>query len=160
MTRTNSSEPSPPTTDVRRRMLATKRRDTPEELRIRSALHRSGLRYSIDARVLCSSRARADILFRRVRVVVFVDGCFWHGCPKHGTKPKKNAKWWAAKLEANIRRDRETDCQLRAAGWRVIRVWAHEAPEQAARRIGRAVATRRGAAGFRGPRAPRRGRSR
>ena len=129
--------------DVRRRMVATKRRDTPGELRIRCLLHGRGLRYSVDARALAGSRRRADLVFRRDRIAVFVDGCFWHGCPHHKTQPKQNAAWWRAKLAGNVRRDRDTDLQLRAAGWLVIRVWTHEDAEQAASRIYRAVLRRR-----------------
>lgn len=125
-------------------MMATKRRDTPGELRLRQALHRMGLRYSIDAPPLPDLRRRADVLFRRDRVAVFVDGCFWHGCPRHKSQPKANAEWWRAKLAANIRRDRDTDRRLRAAGWLVIRVWAHEAPDSAAQRVQRSLARRRG----------------
>ena len=124
-------------------MAATKRRDTPGEVGVRRALHRMGLRYSVDARALESSRRRADIVLRRDRVAVFVDGCFWHGCPKHKTRPKANAVWWRTKLAANVRRDRDTDRELRAAGWLVIRVWTHEDFERAAGRIYRAVIRRR-----------------
>jgi DNA mismatch endonuclease (patch repair protein) len=102
-----------------------------------------GFRYSIDAAPLPSLRRRADILFRRERVAVFVDGCFWHGCPRHKTLPKTNADWWRAKLSANIRRDRDTDSRLRAASWLVVRVWAHEAPDRAAHRVQRTLARRR-----------------
>jgi DNA mismatch endonuclease (patch repair protein) len=67
--------------------------------------------------------------------VVFVDGCFWHGCPEHGTWPKRNDVWWAAKLRRNVERDRDTDSRLRAAGWKVVRIWEHEVPELAADRV-------------------------
>ncbi len=66
---------------------------------------------------------------------MFVDGCFWHACPKHASWPKINAKWWRAKIERNVARDRDTDAKLRAAGWKVIRVWAHDDATLAARRI-------------------------
>jgi DNA mismatch endonuclease (patch repair protein) len=125
-------------------MIATKRRDTPGELRIRRILHRSGLRYAIDARPLHTSRRRADIVFRRARVAVFVDGCFWHCCPQHRSQPKQNGAWWKAKLAANVRRDRDTDRELRSAGWVVLRIWSHEAPEEAVRRVLRALAGRKG----------------
>ncbi len=125
-------------------MAATKRRDTPEEVRLRRVLHRMGLRYSVDSSPLPKLRRRADVLFRRDKVAIFVDGCFWHCCPQHKSQPKANAEWWQAKLAANVRRDRDTDRRLRAAGWLVIRVWAHEAPERAARRVQRSLARRRG----------------
>ena len=84
-------------------------------------------------------RRRADLVFTRAKVAVYVDGCFWHGCPLHGTWPKANAEWWRAKLERNIKRDRDTDRQLEAAGWRVARVWEHEDMVAAAVRIAEAV---------------------
>ena len=81
------------------------------------------------------SRSKADIVFTKAKVVVFVDGCFWHCCPKHGTLPKKNARWWRTKLAANVERDRKLDRQLRSAGWAVIRVWEHEDTARAAARV-------------------------
>ncbi len=85
--------------------------------------------------MLESSRRTIDITFPRPRVAVFVDGCFWHGCPIHGTSPKNNAAWWRAKIDANIARDRDTDSRLREAGWIVIRIWEHEDIEAAADRV-------------------------
>jgi DNA mismatch endonuclease (patch repair protein) len=84
-------------------------------------------------------------LFRGPRVAVYVDGCFWHGCPLHGTTPVSNHNWWVAKLERNKERDRDTDRRLRKAGWRVIRVWEHEPTGSAADRVERAVRQSRGA---------------
>jgi len=78
---------------------------------------------------------RPDFVFRRERLVVFVDGCFWHGCPEHGTWPKQNADFWRNKIETNMRRDRDTNERLVSQGWEVIRVWEHEEPDHAARRI-------------------------
>jgi DNA mismatch endonuclease (patch repair protein) len=80
-------------------------------------------------------RRRADLVFPSARVAVFVDGCFWHGCPEHATWPKQNAGWWRDKIEANRRRDRDTDARLREVGWQPVRVWEHEPVEEAARRI-------------------------
>ncbi len=77
----------------------------------------------------------ADVLFRRARVVVFVDGCFWHSCPQHGTMPKSNRTWWEQKLRANVDRDRRADAALKESGWRVVRIWEHEIPAKAADRI-------------------------
>jgi DNA mismatch endonuclease (patch repair protein) len=74
-------------------------------------------------------------VFPRWRVAVFVDGCFWHGCPEHGRRPHHNAAWWDAKFERNRRRDRDTDGQLESRGWAVVRVWEHEPPENAAERV-------------------------
>jgi DNA mismatch endonuclease, patch repair protein len=116
-------------------MARTGRRDTAPEVRLRSELHRRGLRYSIDVPPLEGVRRRADIVFFRRKLAVFVDGCFWHACPIHATWPKTNADWWKDKLETNKQRDRETDRQLEEAGWDVVRVWEHEDPVVAAERI-------------------------
>jgi DNA mismatch endonuclease (patch repair protein) len=88
-------------------------------------------------------RRRADIVFAKKRVVVFVDGCFWHGCPEHGTWPKENRQWWREKIEANVARDRDTDTRLRASGWTVVRVWEHEDPLQAAGAIAHRLGSQR-----------------
>jgi DNA mismatch endonuclease (patch repair protein) len=116
-------------------MLATRRRDTAAERDLRRCLFGLGLRYRVDRAVLPGVRRRADVVFTSARVAVFVDGCFWHRCPNHGTNPKANAEWWAAKLDANWTRDRDTDARLTKAGWDVVRVWEHEAPADAAARI-------------------------
>lgn len=99
---------------------------------MRRELHRRGLRYFVDRAPLKGQRRRADLVFPRRKVAVYVDGCFWHSCPVHATKPKNNAEWWAAKLEANVVRDRSTDAALADAGWTVVRVWEHQAPASAA----------------------------
>jgi DNA mismatch endonuclease (patch repair protein) len=129
--------------DARRRMQVVRRRDTAPEVALRSALHRLGLRFRLHRRVLPGLRRHADIVFTRVRVVVYVDGCFWHGCPVHGTQAKANASFWRQKLEANQRRDLDTDRRLRESGWEVIRIWEHCDPEAAARQILAAVRSRR-----------------
>lgn len=115
------------------------RRDTLPELALRRALYARGLRYRVDVAPLPGLRRRADVVFSAARVAVFVDGCFWHSCPLHGTSPKANAAWWAVKLVDNVRRDRDTDARLVEQGWVVIRVWEHEASEDAAERIAAAV---------------------
>jgi DNA mismatch endonuclease (patch repair protein) len=119
-------------------MTSQRQRDTKREMELRSLLHRRGLRFRVHA-LLPGLRRRSDIVFTRARVVVFVDGCFWHGCPEHGTWPKQNADWWRKKIEANQRRDRDTDARLRAAGWTVIRVWEHDDPIEAADRVTKVV---------------------
>ena len=116
-------------------MLSTRRRDTSAEMAIRRLLHARGLRFRVDREVLPGTRRRADIVFVSARIVVFVDGCFWHSCPLHRTRPRANAAWWAAKLATNRRRDAETNRQLLEAGWLVQRVWEHEVPATAAARI-------------------------
>lgn len=116
---------------ARRTMKANKRRDTKPELRIRSALHRSGLRYRVDTAPLKSVRHRADIVLTRVHVAVFIDGCFWHGCPEHFIPPKTNAEYCRQKIQRNRDRDKETDRILADAGWTVLRFWEHEHPRDA-----------------------------
>jgi DNA mismatch endonuclease (patch repair protein) len=138
----NLLKPLPPDESVRRRMQATSQRDTPPELALRRALHARGLRYRVDYPPIQGVPRRADIVFRRARVAVFVDGCFWHGCPVHGTLPKKNRGWWIAKLDANRTRDGDTDRQLRAGGWLSLRFWEHDDPGNAADRVLTAVRSR------------------
>lgn len=123
-------------------MQATRQRDTPPELALRSALHRMGLRFRLQVTPLPGLRRRADLVFRRARVAVFVDGCFWHGCPQHATWPKQNAEWWREKIEGNRCRDADTDTRLAEAGWLAVRVWAHEDPAEAALRVAAAVRMR------------------
>jgi DNA mismatch endonuclease (patch repair protein) len=126
-------------------MRNTRQRDTPAEMRLRSALHGRGARYRVQVSPLEGLRRRADIVFPRERVAVFVDGCFWHSCPEHGTVPRANRSWWEAKLDGNRRRDLDTDERLRAAGWEAIRVWEHDDPDVAAAAILAAVRARRSA---------------
>jgi DNA mismatch endonuclease (patch repair protein) len=119
-------------------MRGNRKRDTKPEIAIRSSLHRSGLRFRKDFPIRADSGRpiRADIVFPRARVAVFVDGCFWHRCPQHGTSPRSNSGYWRPKLDRNVERDREVDRRLTDAGWTVVRVWEHEDPEDAARQIG------------------------
>lgn len=124
------------------RMKRVRRRDTDAERRLRSALHRLGLRFRIDVQVVPSVRTRADILFVSARVVVFVDGCFWHGCPEHGSAPKANATWWKQKIDRNRDRDERANEALGSEGWAVLRVWEHEEPLRAAKRISRVLSRR------------------
>lgn len=121
------------------RMSRQRTRDTAAEWALRRLIHARGLRYRVDAVLPGLPRRRADILFPRQKVAVFVDGCFWHGCPEHKTAPKSNAAWWATKLARNIERDRETDTHLAELGWKVVRIWEHENPECAADRVEAAV---------------------
>lgn len=123
---------------IRERMRAQRTRDTDAERAIRSALFRRGLRFRVNQKLL--PRKTIDIVFPRARVAVLVDGCFWHACPLHATWPKANAEWWRNKIEENRRRDVATNETLVAAGWTVIRVWEHVAPETAADRIAALVA--------------------
>lgn len=114
------------------RMSRQARRDTAPELCLRRLLFARGLRYRVDAPLPGMPRRRADVLFTRRRVAVFIDGCFWHSCPVHGTVPRSNRDWWVAKLDKNMARDRETDTYLSANGWTVLRFWEHEDMELAA----------------------------
>ncbi len=118
------------------------RRDTKPELALRRAVWRLGLRYRVDVAPI-PGRRRADLVFTRANVAVYVDGCFWHSCPQHATVPKANREWWVAKLQANVARDRDTDARLAERGWVVIRVWEHEDVDKAARQIAGTVRTRR-----------------
>ena len=86
---------------------------------------------------------KPDFIFAKLKLAVFVDGCFWHGCPSHATWPKQNAEFWRAKIVANQERDRDTDARLRADGWGVVRVWAHETPREAASRVAKLVRARK-----------------
>lgn len=122
---------------TRKSMLSNKRRDTTTELAVRRELFRRGLRYRVDFAPVPGLRRRADIVFTRARVAVFIDGCFWHGCPVHATHPKQNAEYWGSKLAANVERDRDTDRRLSAAGWCVARFWEHESPTSVAAAIER-----------------------
>ncbi|AYJ47189.1 very short patch repair endonuclease [Rhodococcus sp. P1Y] len=117
------------------RLSKQRRRDTKPEVALRQELHRRGLRYFVDRAPLKGMRRRADLVFPRRKVAVFVDGCFWHSCPIHATKPRNNAQWWADKLDANVARDRDTDDRLAAQGWTVVRVWEHEPASDAADRV-------------------------
>ena len=118
-------------------------RDTGPERAIRSRLHAVGLRYRVHRRPVAGVQREADIVFGGAKVAVFVDGCFWHGCPEHGTWPANNADWWRAKIEGNRERDRDTDDRLAEAGWVVVRVWEHENPDAAVGRIVEVVEARR-----------------
>jgi len=110
-------------------------RNTGVERALRSELHRRGLRYRVHRRPIPGLRRESDVVNARLRLAVFVDGCFWHGCPDHATWPKANAEFWREKIEGNRARDRDTDAKLRDAGWTVVRIWEHEDPVEAADRV-------------------------
>ncbi|CCH89537.1 DNA mismatch endonuclease Vsr [Modestobacter italicus] len=110
---------------------------------MRKLLHAAGLRYRVDSPPLRTMRRRADLVFGPARVAVFIDGCFWHNCPLHGNMPRANTDYWMPKLKRNRERDADTDRQLRAAGWLVIRAWEHEDPTEVAARVIEAVHERR-----------------
>ena len=131
--------PKASSSEALRRMRSTRQRDTAAEIELRRVLHAHGLRYRVNKSILPNVRRRADIVFIGAGVAVFVDGCFWHCCPTHQSFPKANKEWWAAKLKANRLRDKDTDRRLLRSGWRVVHVWEHESPTEAAERIARVV---------------------
>jgi DNA mismatch endonuclease, patch repair protein len=120
-------------------MQANRRRDTAPELAVRRLIHAAGLRYRVDAKPIATLNRRADLVFRRAKVAVFVDGCYWHGCPRHGTAAAVNREYWSSKIARNRARDRETDRLLGEEGWRVLRFWEHEEPRAVSAEVIRAV---------------------
>lgn len=124
-------------------MQANRSRDTRPEMALRRRLHSLGLRYQVASRPLKSIGRTADLVFRGPRVAVFVDGCFWHRCPAHGTSPRTNADYWNPKLDRNVERDRQIDAVLADEGWLSVRVWEHEDPDLAAARVAQIVGERR-----------------
>jgi DNA mismatch endonuclease (patch repair protein) len=133
------AEPPPASSpEVSERMKLVRRRDI-----VRSALHRRGLRFRVDVPFSFLARHRADVVFGPAKLVVFVDGCFWHGCPLHGETPKANSDWWRSKIERVQRRDRKTDAAFRAHGWEVLRVWEHKQASEAADRVQHSLRARR-----------------
>ncbi|WP_036937915.1 very short patch repair endonuclease [Acidipropionibacterium acidipropionici] len=120
---------------VAKSMRSNRRRDTKPELAVRRMLHARGLRYRVDYAPGPDKRRRADIVFTRQKVAVFIDGCFWHGCPEHATIPKAHADYWVRKLARNRERDVETTAELEAEGWTVLRFWEHEDPKTVANAI-------------------------
>jgi DNA mismatch endonuclease, patch repair protein len=107
-------------------MQSNRSRDTAPEMALRRALHRLGFRYRVATRPIPDLRRTADIVFTRRRVAVFLDGCFWHGCPDHHRKPNQNSQYWGPKITRNVERDLDTTAQLTSAGWTVLRFWEHE----------------------------------
>lgn len=132
-------------------MLGNRNRDTSPERALRSLVHAAGLRYRVAAKPLPGMRRTADLVFRPARVAVFVDGCFWHGCPDHFVPPKTNPEYWREKIGRNVQRDRDTDARLAEAGWLVLRFWEHESAEKCSRVVCEAVASRRAAVAARNP---------
>lgn len=113
-------------------MARTTGRDNPHEVELRRLLHARGLRFRVHYPVPELPRRTIDVAFPAARVAVFLDGCFWHGCPEHRSWPKANEQWWRTKLERNRTRDAETTGHLEAHGWRVLRFWEHESVEMVA----------------------------
>jgi DNA mismatch endonuclease (patch repair protein) len=130
--------------EASRRMTKVRQTGTKAEMALRKALHRLGLRYRVNFQILKRPRRIADVAFTRLKIAVFVDGCFWHACPEHSSWPKSNAEFWQQKIEANRARDADTDAKLKEVGWTVIRIWEHECPETAADAIKTVIDTKRG----------------
>lgn len=126
------AKPAPLSATVSEQMSRMPRRSTGPELAVRRELHRRGLRFRVNYDVL---PGRPDLVFTRARMAVFIDGCFWHRCPDHGTLPRNNREWWLAKLDRNVVRDAEKDAALRELGWLPLHVWEHEKPGEACDRI-------------------------
>jgi DNA mismatch endonuclease (patch repair protein) len=124
---------------VRKVMQGNRSRDTQPELAVRRILHAKGLRYRVARPPIPGLRRTADVLFTRVKVAVFIDGCFWHGCPTHYRAPRSNNQYWEAKLGRNRRRDAEISETLRETGWTELRFWSHEDPIEVAERIHQAI---------------------
>jgi DNA mismatch endonuclease, patch repair protein len=136
--------PSASSAAVRASMQGNRRRDTSPERRLRSALHALGYRYRVDRPIRTTvGLVRPDVVFVGAGVAVFVDGCFWHGCPEHGRSPSTNDHYWGPKLRRNRERDNQQTQALEAAGWQVIRLWEHVDETEAVTRVVTALETRR-----------------
>jgi DNA mismatch endonuclease (patch repair protein) len=138
--------PTPSSAVVRDRMQRQARQDTRPELELRRLLHAEGLRYRVGVKVPDFPRRTIDIAFPSAKVAVFVDGCFWHGCPEHGSNPSANAEAWRAKFLKNQQRDASTTKHLARLGWEVVRIWEHETPESAVGKVAGIINRRRSSA--------------
>jgi len=125
--------PSASTPLVRRVMRSVRRQDTDAEVQLRKLIFRCGLRYRLNAFPVLTIRCKADVVFRSARVCIFIDGCYWHGCPRHFRAPKTNTGWWTEKIADNRLRDRRQSRMLRRHGWVVLRFWEHEVRRNADR---------------------------
>lgn len=128
--------------DTSHRMAKVRQTGTDAELALRQEMYRIGLRYRVGYEVLKKPRRVADVAFPGRKIAVFVDGCFWHGCPEHATWPKRNAEFWRQKIEANCQRGADTNARLQALGWTALRFWSQESPAKAAKTVARAVDTK------------------
>lgn len=128
----SSGTPEAGSPAIRAKMQAQKAKDTKPEMQLRRALHARGLRFRVDAKLPEAGRRTADIAWAGRRIAVFVDGCFWHGCPDHFVLPKSHSRWWQEKIQRNRDRDEDTTRMLLDQGWTVIRIWEHAATSDAA----------------------------
>jgi DNA mismatch endonuclease (patch repair protein) len=128
--------PYPSSEAVTKVMRGNRGSDTSLEVRVRSVLHRRGLRFRKQLMICVGDlRVRADVAFPRQRLAVFLDGCFWHRCPEHGNAPRANSTYWSMKLDRNVERDLRVLAVLRGNGWTVLRIWEHVPPGLAAEQI-------------------------
>jgi DNA mismatch endonuclease (patch repair protein) len=148
--------PAPLSSTIRTRMQNTAQRDTQPERAVRALLETAGVVLIANRAPLPGMKSTADIVIPHSRVAVFLDGCFWHGCPEHGTLPTNNQVWWRDKIAANRRRDSRISTELEATGWIALRIWEHEDPSAAAQRIRKVVARRSARPDQARPRARRR----
>lgn len=132
--------PIPLNDSVSSQMQRMPRTRTKPEMQLRRELHRRGMRFRVNYPKL---PGRPDIAFTKLRLAVFVDGCFWHMCPLHSTMPRNNAEWWRIKLLRNVERDREKDDQLSVRGWHVLHIWEHEDTHEAADKVSALVSSLR-----------------
>jgi DNA mismatch endonuclease, patch repair protein len=132
--------PHPSTAAATAVMRANRKTDTGPELAVRRLLHGHGYRYRVNYRIQADAIAvRPDIVFTKQKLAVFIDGCFWHGCPDHGNVPNANNSYWSAKLGRNKDRDALVSERLEASGWRVLRIWEHVPPAVACEMIAGAL---------------------
>ena len=131
----DTDTPSASSPAARDRMRQIHQKCTGPEIALRLAIHKLGLRFFTNRPPIPGDRRTADIIFPGIRLAVYMDGCFWHGCPSHGSTPKTNGPWWAAKIENNKHRDLDTERRLRDAGWIVLRFWEHDDPYASALRV-------------------------
>ena len=133
----------PSSLETSRRMAKVRQKGTDAEIALRRELYRRGLRYWVYYEVPKKPRRVADVAFPSLKIAIFVDGCFWHGCPEHATWPKQNAEFWRQKIEANRLRDADTSSRLFDVGWTVLRFWEHESPIEATETVVQPVAMAR-----------------
>ena len=143
MAQSTRARPEPSSERVSRQMSKLGQRDTEPELIVRSILHRRGLRFRVHRRPVESINSKADLVFGPSKVAVYIDGCFWHFCPEHGSVPASNSEFWEAKLTTNRKRDRRVSQELAERGWLVLRFWEHENPLEVADAIEHSVRERR-----------------
>jgi len=136
--------PLPLDASVSKRMSRNPRRDTRPEREVRSQLHARGLRFRVDFPLdVGDVRVRPDVVFTLWRIAIFIDGCFWHGCPEHGNTPNRNRDYWIPKLRRNVERDKTVDSALFLSGWVVIRAWEHEPVQGVVAQVVAAINTQR-----------------